>query len=185
MAIYRRSYLFRLASDPICYLWTGHGPLVTPPDTVDPGGATWKGAAQLLSLPALKALINGVAERVKFSVSGVSPDTLRLALEDRETVRNAELRLGFVDFDPQWQVQSVTWEWLGIADVLVVDSASGEGGKRTRTISLSVASADVLRSTPNLAFWTHADQQKRSPTDLFCNQVAGISAGKTRRFGPK
>lgn len=184
MAFYRRSYLFRLASDPVCYLWTGHGRLATPANAVDPGGAEWVGAAQLLSLPTLKALINGVAERVRFSLSGVSPEALRLALEDRDSVQGAELRLGFVDFDSEWQVASVTWEWLGVADVLAVESAASEGG-RTRTISLSVASADTLRSNPNLAFWTDADQRKRSASDAFCNQVAGISAGKTRRFGPK
>lgn len=184
MAIYRRSYIFRLASDPVCALWTGLGPLVTPPDDVDPEGATWLGAGEILSLPALKALINGVAERVKFSLSGVSAESLRLAQEDRATVQNAELRIGWVEFDDDWQiVGAIHWDWLGVADVIEVESSATDNG-RARTISLQVASADVLRSNPILAFWTDADQRKRSPDDAFCNHVAEISLGSTRRFGP-
>lgn len=185
MTVYRRSYIFRLASDPVARLWTGWGALDTPADAVDPAGARWIGAAGILALPALKALINGTAERVRFSLSGVSEETVRLATEDRATVRGAELRLGYVDFDQRWQLTGpIRWEWLGVADVITVESAASGRG-RTRTISLSVASADTLRSNPNFAFYTDADQRKRSPTDAFCNQVANISLGMTRRFGPR
>lgn len=182
--IYRRSYVFRLASDPICYLWTGVGELATPADDVDAGGATWLGVAGVLAIPALKALINGEAERIRFSLSGVSAATLRLALEDRDTVRGAELRLGWVEFDADWQLSGgVHWDWIGVADALIVESADGDA-MRTRTISLSVGSADTRRSNPALAFYTDADQRKRSPTDAFCDQVAGITIGMARRFGP-
>lgn len=183
--IYRRSYIFRLGSDPVARLWTGWGLLDTPPDAVDPQGARWIGAAGLLSLPALKALINGTAERVRFSLSGVSEETVRLANEDKASVRGADLRLGYVDFDDAWRLAGpIRWEWLGIADVVTVESAPSEKG-RTRTISLSVASADTLRSNPNLSFYTDADQRKRSPDDAFCDQVANITLGMTRRFGPR
>jgi hypothetical protein len=184
MATYRRSYLFRLGSDPVCWLWTGHGNLRTPADIVDPAGATWSGAAELLSIPALKALVNGAAGRYTFSLSGVSRETMRLALEDRSTVEGAEVRIGYVDFDDAWQVASVVWEWRGTADVLNVDTQAGESG-HTRTIGISVASSDTTRSNPQLTFFTAADQNKRSATDRFCDQVASISARVTRRFGPK
>lgn len=183
MMIHRRSYIFRLASDPVCALWTGFGWLATPPDAVDPGGGYWRGAGEILAIPTLKALINGVAERARFSLSGVSSETLRLAKEDRLTVRNAELRIGWVAFDEAWQPGPIHWDWLGVADVLEVESQNSDEG-RNRTISLQVASADVRRSNPSIAFWTDADQRKRSPTDAFCNQVAQITLGVTRRFGP-
>lgn len=183
--IYRRSYVFRLDSDPVCYLWTGFGDLDTPGDSVDPSGARWLGAAGILSLPALKALINGTAERVRFSLSGVSPNTIRLANEDKATVRGAALRLGSVEFGGDWQLTGpIQWEWLGIADTIIIESAATDQG-RTRTIGLSVASADTLRSNPNITFYTDADQRKRSADDEFCNQVANITLGLARRFGPK
>lgn len=185
MALYRRSYVFRLASDPVCYLWTGFADLDTPADDVDVTGATWRGAGEILSIPALKALINGTAERVRFSVSGVSAETVRLATDDRDSVYGAELRLGWVEFDEDWQLAGeIHWDWLGIADVITVESAESENG-RQRTISLSVASSDTLRSNPNLTFYTDADQRKRSPDDDFCNQVANITLGMARRFGPR
>lgn len=184
MPTYRRSYLFRLGSDPVCRLWSGIGPLETPSDAVDPEGASWSGAGELVSIPSLQALINGAAGRYTFGLSGVSEETLRLALEDRDTVEGADLRIGYVDFDDAWQISAVVWEWLGIADVLTVDS-SGSSEGRTRSIALSVSSSDTRRSNPQLGFFTAADQAKRSPTDRFCDQVAAISQRVTRRFGPK
>lgn len=184
MAIYKRSYVFRLGSTPACYLWTGHGPLVTPADDVDIAGATWIGAGTIMKLPVLKALINGVAERVKFTLSGVNSETLRLALGDKDTVQNAEVRLGYVEFDKDWQlVGGVNWEWVGVADAILTESSANDKG-RTRSISLSVASSDVTRSNPPLSLWTNAQQVRRSATDRFCDQVAQITLGTTRRFGP-
>lgn len=181
----RRSYLFRLDSTPPVWLWTGHGDLVTPADFVDPTGATWNGAGGLVALPALKALINGVADRVQFTLSGVDPDTLRLAVEDKESVNRAECRLGYVEFNADWSLDGgPTWEWVGIADTITIENRSGDG-IRTRAIHLSVASADTFRSNPRFNFWTDAAQRLRSPTDEFCDHVAGISQGVTRRFGPK
>lgn len=185
MATYRRSYVFRLGSDPVCRLWTGIGRLVTPSDTVDPSGATWQGAGEVISLPALKALINGTAERVRFSLSGVGPDAMRLALEDRDTVKGADLRLGWVEFDADWQLDGgIHWDWLGIADAVVTERRPSEQGA-VRTISISAAAADTLRSNPPVAFWTAADQRRRSIDDAFCDNVAQLTIGVTRRFGPK
>lgn len=182
---YKRSYLFRLACDPVCYLWTGHGWLDVPGDEVDPEGARYIGAAGLLSVPALKALINGEAERVEFGLSGVDQETLRLAMEDRASVDGAEVRLGFVEHDRDWKiVGGVHWEWLGRAAPLTLSSSATDSG-RSRTISLSAASADTLRANPPLAFFTQNDQLKRSSDDIIFDHVSGITAGTTRSFGPK
>jgi len=182
---YRHSYVWRLGSDPVSYLWTGVPKLRTPADDVDPSGAEWLGAGDLLRLPTLKLLINGIAQRVDFSLSGVSMEALRLALADKETVQGASLRIGRVDFDDDFQiVGSIHWEWIGIADVLSVESSGSENG-RQRSITISAASSDTLRSNPNLSFFTAADQRKRSPDDQFCDFVGRITIGSTRRFGPK
>jgi hypothetical protein len=36
-----------------------------------------------------------------------------------------------------------------------------------------------------MAFFTDADQKKRSSTDTIFDHVAAINAGTSRRFGPK
>jgi hypothetical protein len=184
MATYRHSYVFRLAVTPGLKLWTGHGSLETPADVYDPAGAIWLGAGHILSVPSLKVLINGVADRVDAQVSGVDAETLRLALEDRDEVRDAQALIGRVSFDASWQVDGpIVWEWRGIADVLTVGSKSGEN-KRERTITLSMRSGDTSRSNPQPAFFTDADQRRRSADDAFFSHVAGISTGTSRRFGP-
>lgn len=185
MAIYRRSYLFRLAVDPVLYVWTGYGPLVTPGDAFDPGGAVWLGGGHILDIPSLKLLLNGAADRLDIQVNGVDADTLRLAQEDRAEVRNASALIGFVEFGQDWSVAAPpVWEWRGAADVLTVNSHAADKG-RERTITLSVRSGDTRRSNPRPAFFTDADQRQRSPTDHIFSHVAQITAGITRRFGAK
>lgn len=185
MAVSRISWLLRIDSDPVCYLWTGFGQLETPADAVDPAGATWLGAAQIIGIPALQALINGVAERVNFTLSGVSTETLRLAREDKATIKGAAVRIGHVQFDADWQLDGgITWEWLGVADALRVESRYADDG-RVRQIVLMVGGADTSRSNPRFNYWTDASQRLRSANDAFCDHVAMISEGVTRRFGPK
>lgn len=178
MAIHRFSYLFELESDPPAYLWTGLGDLLL-------DGVTYRGAGHIISIPDLKQIINGIAERIDFSVSGVSAETLRLAQEDRASIELAPARIGRIGFDEEWQVAGpINWIWHGFADIIQTRSSPGENG-RTRVLSLGLASHDTRRSNPQLAFFTDADQRKRSPDDAFFSHVAQISVGITRRFGPR
>ena len=92
--------------------------------------------------------------------------------------------IGRVEFDADWQVSGqIAWEWRGEADVMTVTSQRSDDG-RERTISLSIRSGDTRRSNPMPAFFTAADQKRRSPTDDIFSHVAAINAGVTRRFGP-
>lgn len=184
MADYRRSVLFRLDSDPVAALWSGHGWLDTPSDYLDASGRRWSGAGALLNVPALKRLVNSAAERIDFQLSGATAEVLRLVNEDRQSVIDASVHIGYVLFDREWQYVTHAWEWSGSADVLTTTNESAEGG-RQRTVALSVRSSDTFRSNPQPAFYTAPDQQRRSPTDAFCSHVANISQGQTRKFGPK
>lgn len=184
MASHRISVLFRLACDPPVYLWSGHGDLDTLPDGIDPSGAIWRGAAELVSVPALKQLINGEADRIEVRFSGVTPAMVRMAHEDRESVKGAQANIGLIEFDRDWQQDGpIKWQWSGIGGVIVTESAESDGNRQW-TVSLSMASGDTLLANPKIAFFTAADQAKVSPTDRFCDFVAGISIGTTRRFGP-
>lgn len=185
MTIYRRSYVFRLAVDPVLYIWTGHGPLDTPGDSIDPAGATWLGGAHLLDIPSLRLLIGGAADRIDVRVNGVDTETLRLAQEDRAEVRDASVMIGHVTFGDDWQVAGpVAWEWRGTADVMTITGRDTGSGARERSITLSIRAGDTRRSNPRPAFFTHADQRRRSADDDIFDHVAQITAGVTRRFGP-
>lgn len=184
MSGHRVSVLFRMACDPPVYLWSGFGPLRTSGDGLDPSGANWSGAGELITMPTLKQLINGEADRIEVKVSGVTPSMLRLVNEDRESVRGAPANIGLIEFDDAWQQAGpIKWQWAGRGGVIITESTQVDNGRQW-TVSLSMASADTFLANPRLAFFTAADQAKRSPTDQFCSHVAGISAGTTRRFGP-
>jgi hypothetical protein len=185
MAEVRESYLLRIASDPPARVWSGFGNLEIPADIVEPEPATYLGFGQMLSAVDFQYLINGVAERLEFSVSGVDTEMVRLAQEDAYSTKNAAVHLGRIDFDENWQqVGDVEWEAVFRADSITVES-QGDGGKRVRIIKLSVGTDDTGRSYAPMAFFTDADQRRRSPTDLAFVHVAGINGGTTRRFGSK
>lgn len=184
MGLERRSYLIRINTNPRVRLWTGFGLLQTPGDAIDPEGATWNGFG-VIAIPGLKTLINGVADRVEFKLSGVDSQIVAIATEEADDVFHREVRVGTVEFDADWQmVGGVTWEWAGLADRIQVESQD-EKGERTRAISLSVGSADVKRGNRIFAYWTDASQRRRSASDAFCDHVALISQQVTRKFGPK
>lgn len=184
MAIYRRSILFRLAADPIARIWSGHGDLDVEADLIDPDGARYLGAGALIDVPSIKTLINGAADRLDFTLSGVSARILGLAQEDAPSVKGALALLGEQDFDDNWQTAGLPrWVWRGYADVLSIDSQESAQG-RERTIRLSVGSADTYRSNPQPTYYTDHDQRRRSPTDAIFSHVSLISIGLHRRFGP-
>lgn len=185
MAEVRESYLLKIdhPDDP-ARIWSGAGNLVIPADIVEAAPATYLGAGELLSVPDFQQLINGVAERVEFTVSGVSEETLRLALEDAPGVKNCGIYLGRVDFDSDWQIIAVEWEATYRADVLSVESEAASGA-RVRTIKLSVGSDDTGRSYAPASYFTPADQRLRAADDDIFDHVPAMNRGISRVFGPR
>lgn len=185
MAEVRESYLMKIDTPDPARIWSGVGDLVIPADTVEAAPATYLGAGQLLSVPDFQQLINGVAERLEFTVSGVDEETVRLALEDAPTVKNSAIYIGRIDFDENWQqLGPVEWEVTYRADCLTVESQA-DNGMRIRTLKLSAGSADTGRSFAPAAFFTDADQRLRSPTDSIFDHVGGINQGTSRVFGAR
>jgi hypothetical protein len=171
------------APDP-ARIWSGVGDLLVLADDIEPEDSIYLGGAALVSAPDFQQLINGTADRLDFTLSGVTAEIIALAMDEAEGVKGAALDLGTIRFDDDWQqVGSVTWEAQFRCDTLTVGSQSADQG-RTRTISLSVGTDDTGRSRSPLALFTDADQRRRSPTDAFFDHVAGITAGTSRRFGP-
>lgn len=179
------SVLVRIACDPVARVWGGVGDLEIPVDGIeDEDGATYLGGGTLISVPELEQLINGTASRLALTLSGVSAETIRLALEDAASVKGAAVDIGLVYFDADLQIGEVEWLTRLRCDSLSVDSANSDNG-RTRSITLSIGSDFTDRSRSPLAFFTDADQRRRSPTDQIFDHVAGINAGTSRPFGPR
>lgn len=186
MPTYRESYIVRIACDPPALIWSGFGPLSLPADAVIPEAAIAHGAGELVNIPDFQQLMNGTAERLDFQLSGVSQEATRLALEDAPSVRGARVDIGRIDFGPDWQpLGPVEWEATFEARSLTVSRPVSDNGNVTRTISLSIAHGSTARRRAPLAFFTDADQRRRSPTDKVFDRVSSINGGTTRRFGPK
>jgi hypothetical protein len=177
MPAFRHSHIVEVDTDTPVRLWTGHGLLLA-------AGTQYTGTGQLIGLPDIKALINGVAERLDVTISGVSSDALRLLDTERHTIPQSPARIGRVSFDDAWQVTGVEWLWRGVADSVNIGSQQSDNG-RVRTVSIGFASGNTRRSNPQIALFTDADQRKRSPTDAFFSHTGQISAGITRKFGPR
>lgn len=184
MAFYRESLIFRIDTDPPVLFWSGFANLLVPADAVVPEEAIALGAGELVSIPELEQLINGIAERVEFVLSGVSEETIVYALEEAPQVAGARVDIGRMDFGLDWQpLGPVEWEWTGEARSLSVGSQPSESG-RQRTLTLTVAAGDTIRSRAPLAFFTDADQRRRSADDAVFSHVGQINSGTSRRWGP-
>lgn len=181
----RAGILLRVDSTPAIRVWTGHAELEIDSDGIETEDhAVYLGSGELVGVPAVNALINGVAERVDFTLSGVgiTGALANLAASEADLVRGKAVNLGFFVMDDTWQrLSPVAWLWDGVADVVRVTRASQEG-QAIRSISLSVGSIMTGRRRPGIAYFTDADQRRRSADDAFFDRVKIYNQGSTRTW---
>jgi hypothetical protein len=162
--------------------WGGHGPFEIAANGIDTQGGVYAGAGQLLNVPALSQLINGVAERVDFSLSGVSPEVFALADEEAELVRDAPVHLALLPLDADFAlIGTPLWIWEGQGDVLRVDREVS-GASVTRTITLSVGTLFTGRRRRQIRHYSGVDQRRRSADDAFCDRTNLYNVGTTDRW---
>jgi len=183
MPSYRESFVFYIATPDPAVFWSGHGPLLLPADDVLPTPTAIMGAGQWVDIPALEQLINGKAQRLEVTMSGVSEETVAIAVDEAPQIPGTPIYIGRITFDDAWQIDGVDWEWTGEGRGLSVASQD-TGSGRVRTLTLTVAAGDTSRRRPALAYFTDADQRFDYPDDAAFSNVAGINAGTSRRWGP-
>lgn len=181
----RRCILMHIATEPLAVrAWTGDGLFAHPGDSVDATGGEYLGLGEILDIPALQQLVNGVASRIELSLSGVDDRMIALADAEADEVRSKAVTLGLQFFDEAWQALGDTlWIWDGEADVIKTDTVSDPGFGRVRTITLSVGSLTTGRRRPVLSFFTRAQQRRRSSDDAFCDRT-GLYSGDTELKWP-
>lgn len=186
MPSYRESIVVRIACDPPAMLWSGVGNLLLPADEVIPSPEIALGGSELIDFPDFQQLAAGTTERLEVIVSGVDEETVRLALDDAPSVRNAVVNQGIAKFDNDWQLIEVEWESTYEARSLNISRPVATDGKPVRTISLVIVAGDSSRSRAPAAYFTDPDQRRRpgSEDDTIFLNVGRISSGTSRRFGP-
>lgn len=180
-----RIVLVRFATDPVARICSGVNPVRIPADAVETeDGAKYFGGGTLVDLPVLDQLINGTASRIDITVSGVSGKTLALFNGEAADLQGCDVYVGIAYQDSKWQIESVEWLRKLRADTPSIDDKPSQNG-RTRSIGLSLGTDFTDRSASVIAYFTDADQQRRSPGDKIFDHVAGLNAGTSRPFGPK
>jgi hypothetical protein len=182
----RPALLFYMASTPAVRVWTGPGPLEAPADTVETGGI-YKGIGSISGWPAVDALINGVASRVDFTLSGLPTGYLSLADEDAETIRFAPVHLGAWFLGADWQPHPLfptpLWVWSGTADSIQAELVGGdESTPPSATVTLSVGGGDTGRKSQRQSYWTGTDQRRRSADDAFCDLTVNYTERAQKRW---
>jgi hypothetical protein len=171
----RIGYFFRLDTDPVVRIWLGVGDIQPGINVLDAEGATYTGFGEISAIPELSQLINGAAERVEFTVSGVSGDILKIASGgDAQQVKSKRASVGFALFGPDWQLLGpIKWIRTYVADFLSIQQALTDDPAQpiVRTITLSCGSLLTARRRPSLSYFTNQDQQARHPGDLFCERT--------------
>ncbi len=166
--------------DPVL-IWLGFGDIRPGVNVLDQTGKTYRGFGEIASLPAVRQMINGAAERVEFTLSGVEGDVLAIAAaHDAQSVKGKRVAVGFAVMNAAWQlVGPVRWVRFYTADFLSLHQPPSEDPSApiVRTITLSCGSLMTGRRRPAYSYFTDQDQQRRFPGDLFCNRTPRYAQG--------
>lgn len=171
-----KGVFFRLATSPAVRLWLGFGDIKPGVNVLDPAdGGTYLGFGEIKDVPVYKALLNGAAERVEFTMSGVDGKVLELAAADADQVIGKAIDVGVMYFGPDWSpLGSVHWLAhytagpMRLRKQLIEDPTSPD----MHTLALTAGSLFTSRRRPGYSWFTNVDQQGRHPGDLFCNLAA-------------
>lgn len=183
----RVDVVLRIATPTVIRVWSGQVRDIALPaggaETTD--GAIYQAMGLLTGLPQLSAAINGDAERVEFSVSGVAVtgEVAAIAAGSAGDIRGVAVDVGLILFDADWQlVPPVYWVWSGTADSLTVER-SGDVNGQVRALKLSCGNVFTGRRRSNLTFFTDIDQRRRSSDDTFFSEVSKLQSGTTKVWG--
>jgi hypothetical protein len=184
----RQAILFRIDNpDPekIVRMWASVGDYQIGVDPIETEvNAKFHGIGQMIDVPVVNQLLNGVADRVDFTLSGavVRPDIVNMVSIEAGEVEFQRCNLGIQVMGDDWQpISEVGWLWEGeVGPVAGEKTASSEGAQHS--ISLSVGSVFTARRRPKIINFTDTHQQRFSPGDLFCNRTALYSIGSTIKW---
>lgn len=177
----RVGIFFRMETDPVIRLWLGFGDIKPGTNALDTDGQTYAGMGVIKEVPSLKHLINGRADRVDFTVSGVSGELLEIASGgDAQQIKGKRVSVGFAIMSPGWGLLgSIKWVANLTADYLAIKQGTSEDPKApiVRTVTLSCGSLMTARRRPTYSYFTHQDQVARYPGDMFCERTPAYANG--------
>lgn len=169
----------RVGTDPALHVWFGVHDIPANFDSIDPNGTVYLGGGVLIGVPTLEVLINGTADSVDFTLSGIDPVTGAKTLDALPPVRGAQVQIGITTLDHYYQPMSaIVPIWSGVAShVGEASQVQPSDGSMSLMLSLSVVAGEGTRSRPSRSLWSSAHQKAISPTDKFCDGTARLARG--------
>lgn len=160
-------------------IWLGINDVPAGIESIDGEGSVYLGGGRLREVPNLDVLINGIADRVDFQLSGVDP--IEAAKIDFVTlnVRGCGVTVGITTLDDHFQPMSAIIPlWQGVASFVTEDRQPVSGDQSpVVTLSLSVGSGVTTRDRSSASLWSAAHQRAMYPTDAFCDGTARLARG--------
>lgn len=168
-----------VATDPPLHIWFGVNDIPSRIDSVDPSGTVYLGGGRLIGVPSLEVLVNGTADSVEFTLSGIDPSTAATMADSIPPVRGCAVYMGITTLDQYYQPMSdIIPIWKGTASHTGESSPSVTGNEgKTTTLSLAVTAGERTRSRPSRSLWSDAQQKAISPTDDFCKSTSRLARG--------
>lgn len=168
-----------VATDPPLHVWFGTEDVLAGIESIDALGTTYMGGGELIGVPTLEVLVNGTADRVEFTLSGIEPGTGAKVVDSIPPVRGCDVYLGLTTLDHFYQPMSaIIPVWNGTASHTGESSPPVMGtDNATLTLSLAVVTGETARSRPSRSIWSPTHQKAISPTDKFCDETARLARG--------
>lgn len=168
-----------VATDPPLHLWFGMEDVIAGIESIDPEGTTYMGGGELIGVPTLEVLVNGTADRVEFTLSGLEPGTGSKLIDSIPPVRGCDVIMGLTTLDDLYQPMSaIVPVWSGTASHTGESSPPVMGTESpTLTLALAVVTGETARSRPARSIWSPTHQKAISPTDKFCDETARLARG--------
>lgn len=170
---------FRLGIDPPLRLWFGINDIPTKIEPIETETGKYLGAGRFNGIPELEVLINGVADRIQFTVSGIDPDRAQeLDLESLD-VKGAPVHVAITALDEYYQpIVSPIPIWTGRASS-VIESCPAVTGTQPQTLAyaLSAGAGVPSRERVSASLWSHPQHLALFPGDMFCRGTARLARG--------
>lgn len=170
----------RVGTTPALHLAFGVNDVPITVPVLDSSGTTYIGAGRFVDVPSLETLINGLADKVSFSLSGIDPTFANQLLDTAPEVLGALVTVGIAPLDDRWQpLSQIIGLWSGTADFLAQEMKPEPDPTKSRvqTISLTCSTGDVSRAFPNLLTYSDLTQKTMYPTDRFFERVSRYVQG--------
>jgi hypothetical protein len=177
---YNLGIFFRLGTTPALHLAFGVNDVPITVPVLDSVGTIYQGAGRFLDIPTLEVLINGIADKVTFSLYGIDPSVAALVLDSTPEVLGALVTIGIAPLDARWQpLSQIIGLWSGTADFIAEEMKpeSDPTKSRVQSIMLTTSSGDTSRALPNLITYSDATQKTLYPTDRFFERTVRYIQG--------